>query len=377
MFGFKNSVLVKYEGLNFNRFLDFCLKHNIELSDIEVKGPKVIFFKVSAHTYKHTLLKAPNKWYNISVVDRFGVNKLKHIFFKRIGLFVGLICIVVFSMLFSKTTFNYNITGLETINKEEIVSAIESFGIKRGKINEFNNEELEQYLIENIQQISLVSVMTKGNTLCVNIKEKTQSEKVEFSYITAPYTMLINEISLTSGTALVKVGDVVLKGTKLVAPYIVNGDGSKNQCKVSAVIKADVWFCGNVDFKVKDNVLVRTGKKVVHSEVLFANKTMLKSTPSINYENYEVEKRETKIVNLFYPLTFKRTVYYECEYKEVTQSLEDNKQKLLTESEKNAYNTLPSGFSVSKKTQNIIKVNENLYKVQTYLRSTLEINSEN
>ena len=58
-------LLVRYEGLNFSRFLGFCVKHNVEIRDVEIKSHKEIFFKVSARDYKHTLLKVKNKWYNI------------------------------------------------------------------------------------------------------------------------------------------------------------------------------------------------------------------------------------------------------------------------------------------------------------------------
>ena len=374
---FSGLLLIKYEGLNFSRFLDFCIKHNVELKDIEVKEYDKIFFKVSSRDYKHTLLKVKNKWYNISVVKYYGISKFKHVFLRRIGLFIGFACVIITTIIFSKTTFNYNITGLETIEKQEIVDVVEEFGVVLGKINDFDNAELENYLSQQIPKISLVSVMKKGNTLCINIKEKFNSQENVLEAITAPYTMLVNEINVISGTLLVKEGDVVMKGKTLVAPYTVLSDGTKAPCKAVAIIKGDIWFCGNVDFKLKDNILVRTGKKVVVSELTFANKSLLKQNKNVGFELYEVEKTKTYVKNFFLPFGFNKTIYYECEYREVVNTLDENKERLLAESMDIAKNSVPTGYEIVEENQNIIKVDDNLYKIQTYLKSTLEINNAN
>lgn len=368
-------LLVRYEGLNFSRFLGFCVKHNVEIRDVEIKSHKEIFFKVSARDYKHTLLKVKNKWYNIYIVKRFGINKLKHLFLRRIGLFVGFACVIITTLVFSKTTFNFSITGLETLSREEVLGVVEEFGVQYGKINDFDNDALEDYLLEKFPKISLVSVMTKGNTLCINIKEKFEGSTDVFEPITAPYTMLINEITIVSGTSLVKVGDVVMKGKSLVEPYTIMPDGTKAPCKAVAVIKGDIWFCGNVDFRTKENILVRTGKKLVVSELKFADKTMLKQSKAVEFEHYEVEKTSTQVRNFFLPFGYHKTTYYECEYKEITRSLEENKEGLMAESMKIAKANVPSGYEILEEKQNIIKVSDDLYKIQTYLRSTLEINN--
>lgn len=369
------KYLVKYEGLNFNKFLDLCLKHNIQLTDIKVLSNKEIIFKVCSSQYKKVLLKNKNSWYKLTIEKKLGFEKIKEMFFKRIGLAVGLVCVIIFCVIFSKTTLNYNITGCETIDKQQVISAVENFGVRFGKINKFNNDDLENYLITNIPNISLVSVMTKGNTLCVNIKEKTQSEVDTYDYITAPYTMLITHIEVVSGTPLVKVGDVVLKGKELVAPYTVGLNNEKLPCKAMANIKADVWFCGNVDFKINDTQLIRTGQKITHSFLMYNNTTILSKQKDINFEYYEVEQTQAKIKNFFLPLTFKTIKYYECEYKTITNSLLENQESLLQQSKEIALKNVPSGFAVVEETQKIINVDNNLYKFQTYLKSTLEINN--
>ena len=75
------------------------------------------------------------------------------------------------------------------------------------------------------------------------------------------------------------------------------------------------------------------------------------------------------------PFGYHKTTYYECEYKEITRSLEENKEGLMAESMKIAKANVPSGYEILEEKQNIIKVSDDLYKIQTYLRSTLEINN--
>ena len=53
----------------------------------------------------------------------------------------------------------------------EIKKQIYNFGIRIGKINNFKTQELEKYLLENMPQLSLVSVQVKGNSIIVNAYE--------------------------------------------------------------------------------------------------------------------------------------------------------------------------------------------------------------
>ncbi len=372
---FKGYYLVKYDGLNFEKFTDFLIKNNVKIFDVKKQTQKEIYFKVSSRDYKTVILKQDNKWYELSVIKKFGLAHLKEIFFKRIGLFVGLTCVIIFSVIFSKTTFNYSITGCENIKQEEVLQALKNYGVKFGKINHFDNDDLEHYLLENIPKISLVSVMTKGNTICVNIKEKTQSDVNVFEPITSPYTMLVGKVNLVSGTLLVKEGDVVLKGKQLVAPYVLNADGSKTPCKALATISGEVWFCGNVDFKTKESVLKRTGKKIKNSFLCFNEKVILSSVKENSFEFYEAEHEQTKLKNFFYPLTIKNEIIYECKYVDVSRDFEKEKDNLVAESKKMALATVPSGFEITEETQKTIKIGD-LYKVQTYLKSNVEITNE-
>ncbi len=367
--------LVKYEGLNFERFLHFIVKNDIEIWDIKKRNYNEIYFKVSARNYKHKLLKHQEKWYNITIVKKYGLAKIKSIFFKRIGLVVGCACVIIISAIFSKTTFNYKITGCKNLTQRQIEQALENFGIKKGKINNFNNDDLEQYLLENLPEISLVSVMVKGNTLSVNIKEKEVGTVTVLQPITASHTMLITEANVSSGTLVVNVGDVVLKGKTLVEPYVVNSDGTKNPCKAVATIKGDIWFCGNIDFSEKELVLVRTGKKIVKSELVFGNKTILNKQPQLTFEYFEQKNTQSKIQNFFLPITFKKQIFYECRLQEIERSFESEKEALFAESKKLAYNSVPSGFVIVEEKQNVIKV-DNVYKVQTYLKSSIEVTNE-
>ncbi len=368
--------LVKYEGLNFDRFLDYVIRQNVDIWDLKKVSAKEIYFKVSAFNYKHILSKHTQKWYNICIVQKYGLAKLKSTLIRRVGLVVGLSCVIILSAIFSKTTFNYSITGLNTISQQQVEDLLENYGIKKGKINNFNNDDLEQYLLEKLPKISLVSVMVKGNTLSINIKEKEESLNTYLPVITSPYTMLITGINVTSGTLAVKVGDVVKKGSVLVYPYVLNTDGSKTKCKAVASIQGDIWFCGNVDFKEKEEVLVRTGRKTTKRTTYFGKYPLLTKNPNVSFEFYEVESRQSQTKNFFLPFSTKTQVYYECKYKTVTRSLEKEKEGLFKQSKQNAYATLPAGFNVVEETQQIIKV-DNIYKIQTYLKCNVEITNDN
>ena len=367
------SFYLKLEGLNIDRLLKNITDKNIKIYNLIRQNYKTCLFGLSFFNYykikKLNLLKP----YKVTIVKTSGFGFLFNNFFKNFGLYFGVLCVAIFMFIICKTTLKINVLGVENITEAEVIGFLNEIGVKTGKINIKTNDEIEQYLKQADDRISLVSVSKKGTNLLVNIKEKILKSEEIVSPICAEYNMVINSVSVLQGVAKVKVGDVVKKGDILVEPKIVLTNGEANYLKPVATINATVWITGQVIFKTEDVIYEKTGKKQVVSTFDFMGMQLFPSYNQVKFENYEkIVYNNYVFKNMFLPLKLNKTIYYETKEKFVKYNFDDYKEKLVSNSKNIAYSKLPKTLTVENEMVNISQ-NGNLYYITTYLQTNLKI----
>lgn len=312
-------------------FFNAITKNNITISHItrEEAGsmccfvPRQSFSKVVSIT-KHLNL-------DMRVLNKSGLIKVLDFFRARLGLVIGAVLSLIFFIIINQFTFDYKILGAKNISPTQIESSIASFGVKKYAINSFNTRELEQHLSQEINQISMVSVIKKGTTLIINIKEKISQIEDDFEPILANYNMLITDLEVFAGYTHLKVGDSVLKGDIIVQPFMLTGDGTTTNCKPIANIKGTTWFTNSTTFYSIENTKTRTGKKLTNSFYSIGKATFLKKDTAVAFENYEKESKVVMVNSWLIPIYFHTTTYYECETKEVVRDFEKEKDAIINE----------------------------------------------
>lgn len=368
----KYSYVLKIEGLNFDRFFNELKKNNIRLFNIKKPNYKTCEFGVSFFNYykikKLNLLKN----YKTTILKTYNIGFLVGNFFKNIGLYLGGIFAFLTILLISKTTLTINILGTTNINKEDVVNLLKEIDVKTWKINTTPNETIEQYIKQNLNDVSLVSVAKKGTNLIINIKEKIKVLDV-VSPICAEYNMIITSISVGQGVAKVKVGDIVKKGDVLVEPKTILTNGEVTELKPIAEIQGDAFITGDIEFKTEEEIFKKTGKKVVWSNYEFNGVKLFSNSPHVKFENYEKSVYNEYIFkNFFLPIKLNRTVFYETEKEIITRNFEENKDNLIKQSKELAYSKLPQNAQVLSE-ETIISNSNKTYFVNTYLKIKVEI----
>lgn len=367
----KNLLKIKYEGLNWEWFQNQVLLLGVTIYNLDRKDYKNITFHLSSKDYK-TITKCEKlKNCKLQIIEWSGFQKLKHHFISRLGVCIGILVMIISIISISRITLSFNIYGLENMEKGIVENKLYEFGIRKGKTNNFQNEELEKYLLSSIPNISMVSVMKKGNAICINIKEKKDKIDEIFENLTTPYNIVIKSINVVSGTALYKEGDVVSAGKPIVGAYTII-DGRKTNCKVVATIEAQAWWTNSLKFETKKVVQQRTGKKLSSTQVLWNDKVILGSEKQPKFSMYEFVEENSNITCNFLPLRINRKTYYETKEIEVLQNFEESKDILLHESRLMAYNKVPTYINITNEEQKIISQNDFIY-VNTYLTADVEI----
>lgn len=371
-----NLIHFSLKGVNLNRVYKYCQKENIALYNIDRKDYKNIEFDINYKDKKHfyELVKLQN--YACIESQTQGKNKISNFVKLRFGLIFGAFLFIFFNIFSSFMIFDIKIYGNSYVDSSKIIQVLNIYNITVGKFvknQDFNFIETE--ITNNIEDISLCSIMKKGTTIVVNVKEKLKNEEMQFisqgKDIVATQNFTLTELVVANGTAKKKVGDSVKAGDIIVAGYVLDSYGKKINCKASANIKAKTWFSASEIYKKELEINVRTGKKVINSYLdLFGVKYPIKNTKN-EFEFFEEELKETEIKNNFLPFKMYTTTYYEITKQVVEQDFEKDRQKILEKCQKQAYSKVVDTSLISNMFDTITE-EKDCFVITSYIEVNLE-----
>ena len=335
------KIHVSLKGVNLNRIYKHCSSENIEIFNVDRKDYKHIEFDID-YKDKNKLknfIKSQNYEYEEA---KTGFNKILDFFKYRFGILIGVIVFLIINIFSGIFIWDIKIYGNNIVSNEQILSVLKNNKIMvGGAVNNSILNNIETTLTNQIEDISLCSVVKKGTTIIVNVKEKLKNEEIESMYqgkdIIATENLTIIELSVSNGTPLKKIGDSVKKGDIIVAGYIFNSAGEKIICKANAQIKAKTWRTATEVYQKQVEVKTRTGNKSKTSFLsLFGMNFNVKSQKN-QFENFEEETNVVLLKNSFLPFKMTVTTQYEVIIQTVEQDIEKDKQQLIENCQKNAY----------------------------------------
>ena len=143
-------------------------------------------------------------------------------------------------------------SGNENIANSDIKARLESCGFSVGDLwHEKTLSKVETEFLKRYDDISWININRRGTVAYVSVIEKdienenTEATNILYSNIVAAYDCVIDEVTVKSGTAMVKPGDSVKKGDLLILG--ANGD-----------------FCraeGQIVGRVSDSLTVKVDRK--------------------------------------------------------------------------------------------------------------------
>ena len=330
----KNGVQFKIKGLNQEKKLNILLK-TCPLHDVVRVSKDISTFKVSIFHIKKVRKKLTELEFEILEEKRIGAIPIVLRVFNIYTLSAIILCTFLISLQ-SPYIWQYEILGEENLSKTEIVSFIkDNFTKNKYKLN---TKSVEGALYEEYEEISFVSVIVRGQTLIVNIKEKLLPEEIygEFEPIISEYDGKVTGINLISGTMAVKTGDYIKAGDVLVYPYYDDA-GTIKKVMANAEITMEIYHTSSITHFEDRIELVRTGRSSVNTEVLLFNLPIYSNIYEMDYKLYETETNEQNLINNnILPLKLKRTTYYELEEVKIHETFEEAKDRLLKEAREKA-----------------------------------------
>ncbi len=176
---------------------------------------------------------------------------------KRIGMLVGMLLFFVLLSVSTLFVFKVEISGSELISASEVKEELAEFGIRAGaRISEIDRTEAANRFLQLHPELSWASVIVKGTTVRLEIKEKTgtpslENEKADF--LVAGFDGVVKSVLVYSGKPMITVNSVVKKGDLLISGYI---SGSGLQYTESPMLRYE-GASGSVTAEVSDLFSVR------------------------------------------------------------------------------------------------------------------------
>lgn len=218
LFGY--VVFVANGGFS-ERFLNFAAQNGIKIWDIK-KANGTVRAKVNINAYKRLRHCARESGMSMRVEKKVGFPFFAKKYRHRVGLVVGAVVFVVFSIYFSSIVWVVEVRGNEQISSQQVLSVFSSLGLRAGASKKnLVPDDLQYEACKQIEGIEWVAVNINGAIATIELREDTDVpqivERDKPCNVVAEVDGEIIYISALLGDKCVKVGDGVTKGQLLIS----------------------------------------------------------------------------------------------------------------------------------------------------------------
>ncbi len=252
----------------------------------------------------------------------------------RFGIPIGILVFAFLLILSGKFVWRVEISGTETVPKEEILLHLEELGCGVGSyIPHLDGYRLSKEYLQKDPRIAWISVNLVGNVAKVSVREAMlppqKESPMQAANLVAKEDGMIVSYALSAGQTAVSVGNSVQKGELLVSGLVENKTGTYTLCCAQGEVYAQVHRTLCVEIPEKISQTVRTERKKSEKMIKIFGKTVKFSKSSRNSEVKYDTIRKVKEITLFgkivLPITYYETTYYETETIAVTRTEEELK----------------------------------------------------
>jgi len=375
-------VNITVEGFFVERFINICINNKIFLWSIKRKNSTLMTSNINIKDFKKLRAIAKKTKCKVNINSKKGLPVILHRYRKRRLLLFILIPIVLAIVISSMYIWNIEIMGLENIAVEEIMNALQEEGVVIGK----RKAEIDaKKVINNIRlkrdDISWMSLDMKGTNIIVTLVEAEQKpdiiDKNEYCNIVADQRGIITKITADTGTALVKVGNIVEEGDILIGGYMEGKYTDTRYVHAKGEIEARVWYTKKIKSGFAREIIEETGeqKEIYSININNFKINLYKTLP--NFENYDTinETKKIKLFKNFYlPIEVDKTTYVEKKKTKVTYGKEELKEILISELEKQFETEGINDLNITNRIVNIYEQNDTIVLEMTYeVKTTIGI----
>ena len=216
--------------------------------------------------------------YNIKIVNRFGVAKLRYLLLKYKYILSFLFLTLGLMIILSHFIFFIDVIHSKEEIRELVENDLKEFGISkyRFRVSYAKKEEIRNKILEKEKdKIEWLEIDRIGTRYIVNVEERLiKDNKVdnEVRDIVAKKDAMILNIEAETGEIVRKKYEYVRKGDTIVSGTIKNKEDEVSKVKAEGKVYGEVWYSVTVELPKKYYEEKKTGKTSKALTLRIANK---------------------------------------------------------------------------------------------------------
>ncbi len=270
-----NKYRIKITGKDPKYFLRHLIVKKIKLYNI-IEDHDGISLTVDEVDYAKILKMKTS--YNIKIVNRFGVVKLRYLLLKYKYILFFLFLTLGLMIILSHFIFFIDVIHSKEEMRELVENDLKEFGISKYKfrVSYAKKEEIRNKILEKEKdKIEWLEIDRIGTRYIVNVEERLiKDNKVdnEVRDIVAKKDAMILNIEAETGEIVRKKYEYVRKGDTIVSGTIKNKEDEVSKVKAEGKVYGEVWYSVTVELPKKYYEEKKTGKTSKALTLRIANK---------------------------------------------------------------------------------------------------------
>lgn len=335
-------VNISVEGYFIERFINICISKKILMWNLRRKKSSFLYVNIGMSDFKKIREIAKTTKCKVKIEAKKGFPFILHRYKKRKMFLVSLLIILISIWGISNFIWNIEVIGNETIQVGEIISDLNSKGLKTGILkHNINTKQIISDIRLERNDIAWIGIKIHGTNVIVEIVEVDKKPEIideeDYCNIVSDKEGIITKINAANGSALVKEGDIIKKGDILIGGWLEGKYTGTRYVHSKGEIQAKVWYSKKEKMALNVQLQEQTGieEKSYYININNFKINLPKRVP--NFKNYDTinENKKLKIFsNFYFPIEFGVTTYKELCNKNVTYTKEQAKQIILEKLEK-------------------------------------------
>ncbi len=326
-------VTIEVEGYFIERFMNICSSQKIFLWNLKRTHSTRMIVNIGLRDFKKIKPIVKKTKCRITIDRKKGLPFLLHRYQKRKLFFIFFATILLGIIAVSNFIWNIEIIGNEKIPAEEIQKVLEehNFKIGRCKIGLKTKDVIDQIRLER-EDVAWVGIEIKGTNATVKIVEADLKPDIipeeEYCNLVATKDAMITKVIAQNGTAVVKEGDVVTKGSILVGGWLEGKYTGTRYVHANGEVQAKVWYSEKVKIPLKQVKKEKTGAEENKYSIKINNFEINLSKRLSKFQKYdtiETSKKLKLFSNFYLPIEIHQKTFQEYQEQDISYTIEEAK----------------------------------------------------
>ncbi len=359
-------IRINVEGFYIEKFINICRQNGIFLWGIKREKASIMHTNISIKNFKEIKQVAKKTNCRIHIERKKGMPFLLDRYKKRKIFAVGLIAVFIIIFGASNFVWNIDVVGNNKIATKDILTELKEQGLEVGTLKrKINKNEIINTIRLKRNDVSWVGINIRGTNVTVKIVETEEKPKVinkdEYCNIVANNDAVVEKVEATKGTAVVKEGDLVKKGSILIGGWMEGKYTGVRYVHGAGKVTAKVWYSTTARAELKESKKERTGNEEKKYQIKFNNFQINLYKTLSKFENYDTiyTDKKMKIFSDFYlPVSITKCNNFETIQKTEEHTQEEAKNIAIKKAEEELNSKIENLDNVKNRTVNVVATNE-------------------